>query len=245
MLKEIGSVFSFLTIIPTSTANLETIAKYMYLFPIVGIAIGLVVGGFGFGLSYVGLEPLVVGLLVVAAIALITGIHHTDGLADFADGLMTKGTKEKKLQAMKDLSTGSAGIVTVVLYIVGMIIALSLAEGYLLFQAILVSEIMAKFSMVLMASTGQSAALGSNSPFVQLMKDKKKFAASIALTIIPLVVISGSTGMIVFAAGIILTLFLVSISTRSFGGITGDVLGASNELTRLSSLLIFVTLWLG
>ncbi len=242
MLKEISSVFSFLTIIPTSTANLETIAKYMYLFPIVGVAIGLVVGAFGFGLSFIGLEPLIVGLLVVAAIALITGIHHADGLADFADGLMAKGTKEKKLEAMKDLSTGSAGIVTVVLYVVGMIIALSFMEGYFLFQAILVSEIMAKFSMVLMASTSQSATLGSNSPFVQLMKDKKKFVASIALTIIPLVVISGSTGMIVFAAGIILTLFLVGISTRSFGGITGDVLGASNELTRLSSLLIFVTL---
>ncbi len=242
MLKEICSVFSFLTIIPTSTANLETIAKYMYLFPIVGITIGLVVGGFGFGLSFIGLEPLIVGLLVVAALALITGIHHIDGLADFADGLMAKGTKEKKLQAMKDLSTGSAGIVTVVLYIVGMIIALSFMEGYFLFQAILVSEIMAKFSMVLMASAGQSAALGSNSPFVQLMKDKKKLAASIALTIIPLVVVAGSTGMIVFAAGVILTLFLVGISTRSFGGITGDVLGASNELTRLSSLLIFVTL---
>jgi len=242
MLKEIGSVFSFLTIIPTSTANLETIAKYMYLFPVVGIAIGLVVGGFAFGLSFIGLEPLIVGLLVVAAIALITGIHHADGLADFADGLMVKGTKEKKLQAMKDLSVGSAGVVTVVLYIVGMIIALSFMEGYFLFQAILVSEIMAKFSMVLMASAGQSAALGSNSPFVQLMKDKKKFVASIALTIIPLVVVTGSTGMIIFAAGVILTLFLVGISTRSFGGITGDVLGASNELTRLSSLLIFVTL---
>ncbi|MCH8833669.1 MAG: adenosylcobinamide-GDP ribazoletransferase, partial [Thaumarchaeota archaeon] len=159
-----------------------------------------------------------------------------------ADGLMAKGTKEKKLQAMKDLSTGSAGIVTVVLYIIGMIIALSLFEGYLLFQAILVSEIMAKFSMVLMASTGQSAALGTNSPFVQLMKDKKKLAASIALTIIPLVIVAGSIGMIVFAAGVIVTLFLVGLSTRSFGGITGDVLGASNEFTRLTSLLIFVTI---
>ncbi len=242
MLKEISSVFSFLTIIPTRNANLETIAKYMYLFPLVGIAIGLLLGGFGFGLSFVGLEPLVVGLLVMGAIALITGIHHTDGLADFADGLMTKGTKEKKLQAMKDLSTGSAGIVTIVLYIVGMIIALSLAEGYLLFQAILVSEIMAKFSMVLLASTGKSAAPGSNSPFVQLMKDKKKLVASIALTIIPLVIVAGSTGMIVFASGIILTFFIGSISARSFGGITGDVLGATNELTRLSSLLIFVTI---
>ena len=242
MLKEIGSVFSFLTIIPTSNANLETIAKYMYLFPIVGIAIGLVIGGFGFGLYFIGLEPLIVGLLVVAAIALITGIHHTDGLADFADGLMAKGTKEKKLHAMKDLSVGSAGIVSIVLYVVGMIIALSFLEGFFIFQAILVSEIMAKFSMVLMASTGQSAALGSNSPFVQLMKDKKKLIAAISLTIIPIVIISGSTGMIIFAAGVILTLFLVGISSRSFGGITGDVLGATNELTRLSSLLLFVTL---
>jgi len=235
MLKEIGSVFSFLTIFPTNNARLDTIAKYMYLFPIVGIAIGLVVGSFGFGLSFLGLEPLIVGLLVMASIALITGIHHIDGLADFADGLMTKGTKEKKLQAMKDLSTGSAGIVTIVLYIVGMIIALSLAEGYLLFQAILVSEIMAKFSMV-------SATLGSNSPFMHLMKDKKKLIAALLLTIIPLVVIAGSTGMIVFSVGIILTLFLVGISTRSFGGVTGDVLGTANELTRLSSILIFVTI---
>lgn len=242
MLKEIGSVFSFLTIIPTSTANLETIAKHMYLFPIVGVAIGLVIGGFGFGLSFIGLEPQIVGLLVVAAIALITGIHHMDGLADFADGVMVKGTKEKKLQAMKDLSTGSAGIVTIVLYIVGMIIALSFMEGYFLFQAILVSEIMAKFSMVLMASIGQYATLGLSSPFVQLMKDKKKLVVSTVLTIIPLVVVAGSTVIIIFAAGVILTLFLVGISTRSFEGITGDVLGATNELTRLSSLLIFVTI---
>ena len=51
MLKEIGSVFSFLTIIPTTNSNLETIAKYMYFFPIVGIVIGLIVGSIGFGLS--------------------------------------------------------------------------------------------------------------------------------------------------------------------------------------------------
>ncbi|MDP2668175.1 MAG: adenosylcobinamide-GDP ribazoletransferase, partial [Nitrosopumilaceae archaeon] len=117
MLREIGSVFSFLTILPSNNASLETIARYMYIFPIVGIAIGLAIGGIGFGLSLF-LEPLIVALLVVASLALITGIHHIDGLADFADGIMVKGTKEKKLQAMKDVSTGSAGIVAVVLCLV-------------------------------------------------------------------------------------------------------------------------------
>ena len=241
MLKEISSVFSFLTIIPSNNTNLETVARYMHVFPIIGIAIGLLIGSIGFGLSFF-LDPLIVALLVVGSIAVITGIHHTDGLADFADGLMTRGTKEKKCKAMKDLSTGSAGIFSVVLYVVGAIIALSLTTGYELFQAILLSEILAKFSMVLMASIGTSAAIGSNSPFMQIMKDKRKLAIASVITIIPLVVIGGTVGLILFGASIGVTLFLIGLSTRSFGGITGDVLGATNELTRLSSLLIFVSL---
>jgi len=241
MLKEISSVFSFLTIIPSNNTDLETVARYMHVFPIIGIGIGLLIASIGFGLSFF-LEPLIVALLVVASIAIITGIHHTDGLADFADGLMTRGTKEKKRNAMKDLSTGSAGIVSVVLSIVGVIIALSLTSGYELLQAILLSEILAKFSMVLMAGIGNSAAVGSNSPFMQIMKDKRRLAVASVITIIPLVVIGGTVGLILFGASIGITLFLIGLSTRSFGGITGDVLGATNELTRLSSLLIFVSL---
>jgi adenosylcobinamide-GDP ribazoletransferase len=241
MLKEIGSVFSFLTIIPAGNANLETIAKYMYLFPIVGIAIGLLVGSIGFGLSFF-LDPLIVSLLVVASLTLITGIHHTDGLADFADGLMTKGTKEKKLAAMRDLATGSAGIVTIVLYLVGMVVAISLSTGFQLFLAIFLSEIVAKFSMVLMASIGKSASIGSNSPFVELMKNRKKLAVTTIITLIPLIILGGTTGLIIFVIVTTFTLFLVATSSRSFGGITGDVLGSSNELTRLVSLLVFVSI---
>jgi len=241
MLKEIGSVFSFLTIFPSSHATLENIAKYMYIFPIVGIAIGLLVGSFGFGLSFF-LDPLLVSLLVVASIAIVTGIHHADGLADFADGLMVKGSKDKKLKAMKDLSTGSAGIVGIVLYLVGLIITISLTSGFDLFRAILISEILAKFSMVLMASLGNSASLGSNSPFVTTMKDKKKLTAAFIIMLIPVIVIGETTGLLMFGVTVTLTLFLLAISTRSFGGITGDVLGATNELTRLASLMVFVSI---
>ena len=213
----------------------------MYLFPIVGIVIGLVIGSLGYGLSLY-LEPLVVSLVVVASLAVITGIHHTDGLADFADGLMTKGTKEKKRKAMKDLSVGSAGIFSIVLYAIGVIIALSLSSGMELFKIILLSEIMAKFSMVLMAGLGNSASIGSNSPFMDSMKDKKRLLVAGIITIIPFIILGEMNGFIVFASGIVLTMFLVGLSTKSFGGITGDVMGASNDLTRLSSLLIFVSL---
>ncbi len=241
MLKEISSVFTFLTIIPGTNSNLETVAKHMYIFPIVGVLIGLIIGSFALGLSLF-LEPLIVALLVVAGLAIITGIHHTDGLADFADGLMTKGNKEKKLKSMKDVSTGTAGIVSIVLYVVGMILALSLMQGFQLFTAILLSEILAKFAMVLQAALGKSAVTGSNSPFVQIMKDKKRLFLASAITIIPVIVLGGIIGAIAFAVAISITFFIVAISTRSFGGITGDVLGATNELTRLSSLIVFVSI---
>tara|TARA_B100001105_G_scaffold244385_1_gene226107 strand:- start:677 stop:1318 length:642 start_codon:yes stop_codon:yes gene_type:complete len=213
----------------------------MYVFPVVGIIIGLLIGSFGFGLSFF-LDPLLVSLLVVASIAIITGIHHADGLADFADGLMVKGSRDKKIKAMKDLSTGSAGIVGIVLYLVGLIITISLTSGFDLFKAILISEILAKFSMVLMASLGNSASLGSNSPFVKIMKDKKKLTAAFIIMLIPVMIIGESTGLIMLGVTVTVTIFLLAISTRSFGGITGDVLGATNELTRLASLMVFVSI---
>ena len=241
MFKEIGSVFSFLTIFPSSNSTLDNIAKYMYIFPIVGIVIGLLIGSFGFGLSFF-LDPLLVSLLVVASITIITGIHHADGLADFADGLMVKGSKDRKLKAMKDLSTGSAGIVAIVLYLIGLVIAISLTSGFDLFKAILISEILAKFSMVLMASLGNSASLGSNSPFVKIMKDKKKLAIAFFIMIVPVILIGETTGLVMFGVTVTLTIFLLVLSTRSFGGITGDVLGATNEFTRLASLMVFVSI---
>ncbi|MDE1816834.1 MAG: adenosylcobinamide-GDP ribazoletransferase, partial [Thaumarchaeota archaeon] len=81
MLKGISSVISFLTIIPSKGAELDVVAKNMYLFPVAGAIIGLLIGGAGYGLSlYV--QPLIVGLVLTGALVIMTGIHHTDALCD-------------------------------------------------------------------------------------------------------------------------------------------------------------------
>jgi adenosylcobinamide-GDP ribazoletransferase len=73
------------------------------------------------------------------------------------------------------------------------------------------------------------------------MKDKKKLAAAFIIMIVPVVTIGEITGLVMLGVTFTLTIFLLSLSTRSFGGITGDVLGATNELTRLASLIVFVS----
>lgn len=240
MLRSIASVISFLTIIPSKNSRIDTVAKNMYLFPIVGAMIGLIIGAAGYGLSLY-IQPLVVGLVLTGSLVILTGVHHTDALCDFADGLMVKGSKERKLQTMRDPAVGSAGVVTVVLYVAGMIMAISLMKGFVLFEAMLVSEIVSKFSMVVQAHRGSSAWEGLSSPFTQSMKDYKKVGAAAVLTVIPVVWIGGARGVIIIVSTLVLSYVLLRISNRSFGGVSGDVFGATNELVRLLSLLIFVS----
>lgn len=241
MLRQAGSVFSFLTIIPAGSSDLQTTAKHMYLFPVIGIAIGLLLGAAGWGLSLF-LEPLIVGLLVTAGLVLITGIHHTDGLSDFADGLMVRGSREKKLEVMRDPKVGSAGIIAIVFYVAAAVIALSFMKGFELFYAILVGEIIAKFCMVLSASIGPSAWAGSNSAFVESMKDKKKLIIAAIITVAAITAFQNNAGYVALASAITVTLIIVGISRRSFGGVSGDIMGAINELARVSAFVTFTSL---
>src|SRR3712207_3289216 len=137
----------------------------MYLFPVAGLVIGLIIGAMALGISYF-LHPLLIGFLVASALIIITGFHHTDALADFADGLMAKGRKEDKYKAMHDPAVGSAGVAALVIYIAGMIIAISnLPYGWKILTSIVTAEVIAKYIMVVQAYVGLSAWDGISSPF--------------------------------------------------------------------------------
>jgi adenosylcobinamide-GDP ribazoletransferase len=241
----IQAIISFLSIIPTTrhSTNIDiySVAKVMYLFPIAGAIIGTIVGVFAYTISFY-VQPLLIGVLVTAVLVIITGVNHTDALADFADGLMAKGGKECKHKAMRDPAVGSAGTVTVVLYVAGMVVAISSFhfEGLKLLTSIVVAESIAKYSMVLQAHIGLSAWEGFSSPFTASMKDRRKMLAATAIIILILLLTGGGyVGIVSLGGSVLIGMILHYISKRSFGGISGDVIGASNELTRLSSLIIF------
>jgi adenosylcobinamide-GDP ribazoletransferase len=186
------------------------------------------------------LQPLITGFLVTTGLALLTGLHHTDALADFADGLMKKGEKVTKLNAMRDPAVGSAGVMAVILYVAGMIIALSsFHQGFKLFSSIVAAEVIAKFVMVMQAHRGTSAWSGFSSPFTAAMKDKRKIMIAITISIVAIWFSgSGYFGIMALSVSLAVAALIQYLSNQSFGGISGDVMGASNEITRLSSLMI-------
>jgi adenosylcobinamide-GDP ribazoletransferase len=251
MLKEIKNLLSFLTILLLSMDKdcLTDAAKGMFLFPLVGAFIGLLAGIFGWVTSQF-LPSLVVGALVLGFLLLITGLHHTDGLLDFGDGVMYHGSAEKKIEIMHDQLTGAGGLSLGIMTF--LITALSIAElnTDIIIQSIIVVEVSAKLSMVVGAWAGKAVHKGMGSLFLEAMHGKKGTARLIAALVIsfgiavPLLWLAGLwlAGAVTVVAAIIASLIMVGISHRHFKGVTGDVLGATNELTRMASLITLLAM---
>ena len=244
-LKPIGSVLAFLTILPVGKQNHDIyyVAKNMYLFPVAGLVIGAIIGAMALAISNF-LHPLLIGFLVTGALMIITGVHHTDALADLADGLMAKGGKEAKHKAMLDPAVGSAGVAVLVMYIAGMIIVFNIgfASTLAIFTSVITAEVIAKYVMVLLANRGLSAWEGFSSPFIVAMKDRRKMLAATGIMVAIVGFASSYAGFAALVISLILAELMKYISRKSFGGISGDVLGASNEITRLSSLIVLSSL---
>jgi len=244
-LRPVQSVLAFLTILPAGkqSHDIHYVAKNMYLFPVAGLMIGAMIGAMAFGISPF-LHPLLVGFLVTGALVIITGVHHTDALADFADGLMVKGDKEVKRKAMLDPAVGSAGVAALVMYFAGMIIVFhyGFASSLAILTSIVTAEVIAKYVMVLLANRGLSAWEGFSSPFTAAMKDRRKMAAATGIMLAIVWFASSYAGLIALGVSLAIAGLMKYFSGKSFGGITGDVLGASNEMTRLSSLIVLSSL---
>ena len=224
---------------------LSDCARYMFAFPLIGALIGLIAGVFGW-VTYQFLPSIVVGGLVTAALLWLTGLHHTDGLLDFGDGIMVHGTPERKIEVMHDHFTGAGGLSLGILTILITALTIGQIGVSIIIPAIIVVETSAKFSMVVMAWAGKTTHPGMNTSFLSFMHGTKGTIRLLSGLLISLAIMTPLlywsalpfwTGAIVILSGILTSLMMTLIAHRNFKGVTGDVFGATNELTRLVSLI--------
>jgi adenosylcobinamide-GDP ribazoletransferase len=246
MLKEIKNLFSFLTTIPVRMDQdiLTDTAKYMFLFPLIGAFIGLLAGLFGWVTSQV-LPSLIVGALVLGVLLLITGLHHTDGLLDFGDGVMAHGSPERKIEIMHDQLTGAGGLSLGIMTFLITAFAIAELDTGIIIQGLVVVEVSAKLSMVVGAWAGKAVHEGMNTSFLEAMHGtagNARLAAALIISFgiaLPLLWLAGA---VVVLAAVLASLVMVEIAHRHFNGVTGDVLGATNELARMVSLITLLAM---
>ena len=244
MLKEIKNLLSFLTAIPISMDKdcLTDSAKCMFLFPLIGAFIGLLAGAFAWATALF-LPSLVVGALALGVLLLITGLHHTDGLLDFGDGVMAHGSAERKIEVMHDQLTGAGGLSLGIMTFLVTAFAIAEFNSNVIIQSLIVAEVSAKLSMVTATWAGKAVHTGMNSPFMEAMHGKygdARLIVALAISFVIAVPLLWLAGVVTLLAAVISSLVMVSIAHRHFKGVTGDVLGATNELTRMVALIVLL-----
>jgi adenosylcobinamide-GDP ribazoletransferase len=211
----------------------------MPIFPLIGAAIGLVVG-IGVWFLESALPQLVSAMIGLGLLYMINGVQNLDGLLDFGDGLMYHGSKSAKLRVMADPTTGAGGFTLGIVVVLITAFSLASVPTSLIMLSLVVSEASAMFAMVLATGAGKSAHKGMSVVFIEAMRRKRGLRLSICTA--TMVVVSflalRLTGLIVVVGSTATALVVLRISNRNFGGVTGDVLGAVHELGRLISLLL-------
>ena len=253
VVKELKNLLTFLTVFPIAMDKdlLIDCARNMWAFPFIGAFIGLLAGLFGW-VGYHFLPGIVVGALVLALLLWMTGLHHMDGLLDLGDGVMAHGTSEHKIEVMHDRFTGAGAIGLVLMtYLVTALAFGELGRNIffgnfavpLVVPSLIVVELCAKLSMVVAAWAGKSVHQGMNSPFLEAMHGGKGNLRLIVALVISFAIalpLLRWAGVITVIAGVVTGLVMVAVAHKHFNGVTGDVFGATNELTRLVCVIVLL-----
>jgi adenosylcobinamide-GDP ribazoletransferase len=236
--KSLLAAFRFLTIVPLKAEleeSEESLASSMAFFPLVG----LFIGGFLFlihRISSIFFSPLLVNALVLLGWVFITGALHLDGFMDTVDGLSGGKTKEERLKIMKDPLSGAKGTVGLVGLLGLKFLLLLEIELPLMMGTLLLAPAIGRWSMVLAACLAPYACgQGMGKAFITPKGKETIFWASLTMTVLGLVIFKS---LFLYILGVCLG--VVYLSTLYFksriGGITGDTLGALNEIIELVTL---------
>jgi adenosylcobinamide-GDP ribazoletransferase len=231
----------FLTVYPlraTDTWTPETLGSSMVYYPLVGLFIGIALWILSLLLNT--LFPLPVAhVLLLGGLAMMTGGLHLDGLADTIDGLSGGYSREETLNIFKDPHVGTMAVVGVVLVLMLKYASLNALPDDAMLPTLVLMSTLSRFSMVQLASFSPYARAsgGVGEPFVHGIK-REHFVTAMLLTIGIALLFSGMRGLTIWLLVSLATYGYQTYFRKRLSGITGDVLGATNEINETFVLLL-------
>ena len=236
--RSILGLLTFSTILPIKVyTSIEYMTKLTWCWPFLHLFIGILAAICGYiSLEFLHLNSFFTAAIVYAFLMLITGYNHLDGVMDMADGVMVHGSPERKISVMKDSSVGAGGVATLFLVSILSIAGIFNILDYNFIVGIIVCEMAAKTSLLTTALLSEPLVPGIGSYFIKETNIPNYFASTVIVACIAWLV-GGGVG-VAGVLGAMLSGFIIAlIARRNFIFSNGDVLGMSNEVGRLFSLL--------
>jgi len=244
-LRAEGAIFllavQFLTRLPVAPAftpeRLEAATRY---FP----AVGAVVGGLGagaYGLAGLAFPPLIAVLIALAAMILLTGAFHEDGLADMADGIGGGASRDRALEIMRDSRIGTYGAAALLLALALKAAALTSMPAPIALAALPAAHVLSRLSAVLViAASHYVRDHGTAKPVARGLS-----AAGLCVALATgigaftgFAVIIGWAESLAAALGVLLAHVATRLTfEKKLGGYTGDCLGAVQQTGEIGFYL--------
>lgn len=235
--------WQFLTAIPLSRsmhdAKPEELAASMSWYPMVGCLLGVLLVAADMALAQVFSSQITNIVLLLLLVAITRGLHQ-DGLADMVDGLAGGRTPQARLAIMKDAHIGAIGAT-------GLFLALGLRWAGLNevpagehIAMLIGMPVVGRWAMVVGAFHVAYARSegGLAQPFLAHLAWPHLCVATITAGLALTLLLGpwAALGCLLIGAA------LIRLSTtwfhRMFGGVTGDLLGATNEISEILFIVI-------
>lgn len=240
-LREIQLALMLLTRLPAGriAGKVPGLAAARWAFPLVGLVIGLIGWAVHAGALAVGAPGTVAAVLCIAALALVTGALHFDGLADFADGVGGGRDRTHALDIMRDSRVGSYGVLVLILSIALWIASLAALEPVVGLPQFLCIGALSRTAMIVLQELLPSA----RSDGMGRMAAGRSAWARLAVvgSVLLAVLLCGWQGFAVALTCTAMAFATGALAWRKLGGITGDVLGATQLLAEAASWTVLAT----
>jgi len=235
----------FLTIIPIRIRNVneKTISQSLFYFPLVGLLLGLILAGINNLFVFLHFERLSIDIILVVSLIALTGGLHLDGLADIFDAFLSRKSKDEMLKIMRDSHIGVMGVlglVSVILLKISFLYSITPAGKT---TALLLMCLLSRWSLVLaMFLFPYARGEGKAKIFMQQINFKILIFSTFIALALSLVIWQFKGFMIMLMAGLA-AYFMSRLINSRIKGITGDALGAINELVEIFILSGICFMW--
>ena len=228
---------------PSTPLGEGDVARASWTFPIAGLVVGIAASLAYWLAIRVNVAPQPAAALALLATMLLTGAMHEDGLADTADAL-GGATREKKLEIMRDSRIGSFGALALAIStLLRWSTIADIAEPRYVALALISSHVAARacmpaFMHLVPPARTDGLSSGAGRP------PSSSVIAALLLGTLCLLFSFGLTGTVIALLMLAFTGFLLArIATKQFGGQTGDVLGAMEQIGEAAILLMAASMF--
>jgi len=250
VLRDFCLALGFLTIVPAGAGATQPgdLGRAAGWFPVVGLLLGLALSGAQWLLLRL-FPPLLAGGLVVALWAALTGGLHLDGLADCGDGLWASATPERRLEIMRDSRMGAFGGLQLGLFLILKVLAAGSLPAAVFFSAplslaqplvglpLVTATVCARWLMLPLGRQRGARPGGLGADFALGLRPAVLIAGAVVL--LAVIALGGERALAAVIAAHVVAWLIWLVARRRLGGVTGDVLGLTVELSELAVLLVY------